>query len=517
MMADSDFISEKDIPETWTPVTPQAQQTAPAPPSSGPNYMQGTISSSLQHDSTLAETQYKTAGVPQTPLMPIGSGATAQANATTQSVVNFISGNSGGTTLLQTNSINNSVQTKLNLLNGKNINLTSDQNGGVTIDSLAGGGDGLTHGDAIWEIDPAWLILRDDFLVFTTPSGTNSINNSSGNITSELIWLFTAVSSTYPGIISSCGAFPLQGYIHFINDGTASDANFLRLNSPSSLATGEFPLLDYPGWKLIWVFQPSRITNNSDSNPPPAFNWGQVSFYIGLANYLGSSVGVTSTSRPPFFLGLRYDTSTSGGPQDTQFVCEYVGNFTTTPGTRINTQGTTAATGMTVSEGTTYRFEMSCVTSGQINFLLTNGTTTFTKTMTIAPVSKAGTISSVVGSNGIWQGGFPATFPMTVGTKFTISGGSIAAANGNWVAMSNNNFTNFASWMNSGTQASASSTGATISMFPSFHPFVSFGNDNQASPVNSSKGVMIDFFSLVWNKGLITGGATPNSLLARYW
>jgi hypothetical protein len=54
-------------------------------------------------------------------------------------------------------------------------------------------------------------------------------------------------------------------------------------------------------------------------------------------------------------------------------------------------------------------------------------------------------------------------------------------------------------------------------MFPALYPFVSFGNDNQASPVAGSKGVMIDFMALVWNKGLITGGATPNATLGRYW
>jgi hypothetical protein len=513
-MADSDFISEKDIPTNWTPVTPQAQQTAPNLPSSGPDYMQGTISSSLQHDSTLAETQYKTAGIPQTPLMPIGSGATAQTNATTQSVVNFISGNTGGTTLLQTNSINNSVQTKLNLLNGKNINLTSDQNGGVTINSLAGG-DGLTHGDAIWEIDPAWLIMREDF----SHSSTSAL--TTGGFISDMQWsAVNASSSNYSGSIYGGGAFPLQGYVHFTNNGTASSSNFLISATTNNSFNMASPLLDYPGWKLIWVFQPSRVAPTSTNNPPPpAFNWAQVSFYIGLGNYPNSS-GLTSTasSRPPYFLGLRYDTSTSGGPQDTQFVCEYVCNFTSSSTTRINTQGTTAATGITASEGTTYRFEMSCVTSGQINFLLTNGTTTFTKTMTITPSSRTGQLGNMQGGNGIWQAAdsLNVNFSQATGTKFTIAGGSVAAANGNWVQISDPN-TNFLAWRNSGTQSSTTSTNTTVTLYPALQPFVAFGNDNQASPVDGSKGVMIDFFSLVWNKGLITGGATPNSLLARYW
>jgi hypothetical protein len=511
-MADSDFISEKDIPAHWTQVTPQTQQAAPFLPHSTPDYMQGTISAALQHDATLAETKYKSAGVPQTPLMPIGPGATAQTNAATQSVIKSFVVGGGSTTLLQTNNINNPDQTKLNLRSGSNINLTSDQNGGVLIDALGGSGDGLTHGDAIWELDPAWLILREDFL--------NPNTNAPGaNFTSELQWnSIAAGDATYAGRIFGAGQFPQQGYVHFTNNSTASNSNFLITLFGANTNYDVYPLLDYPGWKVVWIFSPGRMTSSSGGvGPPPAFNWGQVSFYIGLANYLGSTLATTSTSRPPHFLGLRYDTSTAGGPADTQFVCEYVSNYTGTPLTRVNTQGTTAATGMTVSEGKRYRFEMSCVTSGQIKFLLTDGTTTFTTTMTIAPGSFTGTIGSLQAANGIWQGAHPSLPPNAPGSKFTISGGSLAAANGNWVSLSAVNIPPLLSWSNSGTQALTSSTGATISMFPALQPLVSFGNDNQASPVGGSKGVMIDFFSLVWNKGLITGGATPNSLLARYW
>jgi hypothetical protein len=489
-MADSDFISEKDIPETWTPVTPQAQQTAPAPPSSGPDYTQGTISSSLQHDSTFVETQYKTAGIPQTPLMPIGTGASAQANATSQSVIkNYVISNNS-TTALQTNNINNATQTKLNLQSGIGVSLTSDQTGNVTINSVVSAGD---------------ILLRDDFLNPNTYT-------PSGAVVSELQWIAeSAGSTTYPSLIIGSGSFPVQGYVHFTNDGTASDTSFLMSNFAVGNNIGAFPLLDYPGWKVIWVFQPSRMTSSaSGSALPPAFNWGQVSFYIGLANYLGSKPTNTSSGRPPHFLGLRYDTTPGIG--DTQFVCEYVSNLTSSPLTRINTQGTTVQTGITPVEGVAYYLEISCVASGQIGFRLYNGSLSslFTTTMTVNLVSSSENINALQGANGIWQA-FPSSYhPYVPGSKFTISNCSITAANGSWVGISSPGADNYLSWFNTGTQASVNTTG-TITMFPALQPLVSFGNDSQANPVDGSKGVMIDFFSLVWSQSLASAFSPANT------
>ena len=65
--------------------------------------------------------------------------------------------------------------------------------------------------------------------------------------------------------------------------------------------------------------------------------------------------------------------------------------------------------------------------------------------------------------------------------------------------------------------SSGSDTGAITTVYPAMVPFVSFGNDSQATPVAGTKGLGIDYFGFVWNPGVGGGTGTPNSLLARYF
>jgi len=367
-------------------------------------------------------------------------------------------------------------------------------------------GDSLTHGDPIWWVDSAWMMLRDDF------NNPSSITGPSQTWGAGLNW--TVINGgtfiAFPG-----GAFPMNGVIAFSNSATASQYGGVLYKVGSSSGGNGFPLLDYPGWKTVWEFQ--IIRNNSSS--PAAFSWTKVSFYVGFGNYVGSSPSGSDTARPPYFMGLRYDTdTTSPAISDTHFVFEYVNNLTNAPTTRNNTQGTTFGTGITVTEGRKYRFEMSCFASGKVLFFLTDGVNTSSTTMSVSPLSFGGAIQpNFTSSNGIllidWSG---RSLPLELGTNVTISGGSISAGNGTFVHSIPRGVTNEAALLNSGG-ASGVDSGATTSFYPAWAPLFWFGNDSEASPVGNSKGVLLDMFALVWNKGLITGGAKTNSLLARYY
>src|ERR1700740_3463330 len=63
------------------------------------------------------------------------------------------------------------------------------------------------------------------------------------------------------------------------------------------------PLLDYPGWKMTWVFCVRRP--DPHSNTSNAFDVTHFSMYLGLANGYGGSSSWTVGPRPPVFYGVR--------------------------------------------------------------------------------------------------------------------------------------------------------------------------------------------------------------------
>ena len=410
----------------------------------------------------------------------------------------------GTTITLQTQNVSNQTQDKLNLKAGTNITLTPDPFGAVVIASTAGG-DGLIHGDPIWELDPAWTIFREDFNNPPSVPGPNA-NTTFGN---GMSWAIVTSGSYFQCMT---GGFPLNGFIAMSNSANPSSTAFIEPSFGGSSGSNGFPLLDYPGWKIVWIFQILR--NNSAS--PATFAWSQVSNYVGLGNYAATTPNSTSSARPPYFLGLRYDTdTTTPSIGDNQFVFEYVSNFTTTPLTRINTQGTTFSTGITVTEGKIYRFEMSCTTKGQIVCRLVDGTSSVSNTLTVSPLSfsdKQPTFSSSNGQTGVnWASG--TNLPIDIGTIVTISGGSVSAGNGTFTHQIPRGVTGELRFLN-GATPTGTDTGATTSFYPALRPFFSFGNDSAAAPTVNSKGMLLDYMSLIWNKGLTGSAVSPT--LARY-
>lgn len=378
--------------------------------------------------------------------------------------------------------------------------------------------DGLVHGDDIWEIDPAYFLVRDDFTMVSVPGGLS-------DFTSEVAWhgvqggTAPFLSFVEPGC-GNTGGMPSFGFVNLLGNATSNAANFLipRL-APSSLPQFGWPILDYPKWKLIWVFTISRQQVGALA---PAFSWTKVSHYTGLGNWplLGAELTNTSTLRPLDFIGLRYDTDTTAPSiGDTTFQFETVFQAPTAGApARNNAQGTVFNTGILATEGRSYRLEISCTIEGSINFFLTDGVTTSSNTMTISKLS-IGPSPSVRIDNGIALYTSPGSvaYPWNTGSKVTISGGSISQFNNTFTLMSGALQPQNGAWLMSGTQAPATDTGATTTLWPALLPFVAFGNDSQAGPVNGSKGIEIDFFGFVWNPGVGGGTGTPNSTLARYW
>lgn len=214
------------------------------------------------------------------------------------------------TLTLLTNGNLNPIQNVLNLFEGNGIGITVDAFGTVTITNTASSvGDGLVHGDPIWDVDSAVAWWRDDFLF-----GLVSANNVGGTgTTGELKW--DTIISGGVTLVDSQGFPPHFGQVEIqipSNEG-ANTSNSIFLPTGGILGTGTIKkgmaLLDNPGWKQVFVFgYPSTPRNGGVVT---SFPLTHTSFYCGLttpANTSGWSPNTQST-RPPYFVGLRYDTS----------------------------------------------------------------------------------------------------------------------------------------------------------------------------------------------------------------
>ena len=413
--------------------------------------------------------------------------------------------------LIQVNGAPTPVQDILDLIAGSGINLTPDATGGVTIDSTASG-DGNIHGDPLWNVDDAVFWLRDDF---------SAVSNITGNFSSQLYWSF--IPST-AGAIAQSGTPPYFGGLCLPNSGSASDSAQLVQGvraAWNNFQSQAWPLLDSPSWKLVWEFEICRPYIFSLSNTPVAFSWTQVSTYVGLGAFpSGGALAAANIPRPPYFLGLRYDTDpTSPAISDTDFVFEAVSNNTDTA-TRaaLNVQGTVVHTGIAAVEGVHYRLEMVCIAVGSVTLTLSNGTTSFSSTLTMPKYVSTSVGNEYYALNGIGElHSNLTTIPAGPGTQLTVSGisGAAIAFNGTWSVLGSGG-TAFVDILMSGSLG-PTATSSTITGYPAFVPYLAFGNDSQSTPQANTKALNADFFGFDWNPGVGGGTGTPNSILARYW
>lgn len=368
-------------------------------------------------------------------------------------------------------------------------------------------GDGLVHGDAIWEIDPAYVSLRDDFVTGGTTDGTIG----------EMRW---SVGGTNAGVTP----FYAAG-LGFGNMGEFGWANATTADAPAAIfpLVGNvgyyqqlWPLLENPGWKAIFIWRFHREVDNIGANVAP--NFLKKSIYVGLAGMNASSSIIMSKSRPNIFIGARFDTDASdqgGNISDTTIHLEAVTNPIAL--TRNNTQGTVFDTGLVPAEDVYYRLEIQCIAAGVVTMSL-NGSVP--KTFTISQMTTtAGASSEVQGSTG--QARFlvgTTFFGASGGSKFTIAGltGVTAPLNGSYVnSVGDAAFQTFAALSAASVTATAV-TGWTLTGYPALIPFFSLGNSFAASLVTDLR-IMAAFFSFVQNPGVGGGTGAPDPTKSRFF
>jgi len=381
--------------------------------------------------------------------------------------------------------------------------------------------DGLIHGDKIWETDSAYVFLRDDFLNnFNTDSfGSTTLTGGLGQLGWSLIG--------NPLIPSQAGGAPPNiGQLSWDNPSLVSYYGVLLLNAigmsvSAGMFTNGMALLENPPWKMTWVFKVDHPTNSANG-----FSFTQKSLYIGLSGTCGEYANGISTARPPVFIGLRYDTSTSTPSiNDSFFTFEVVTNrqyVSSTP--RNNTQGLTFVTNVAPVAGVWHRLDIQCTIAGTVTLTL-DGSTTNTATFVVPTVSitssTSGQASRTNGSarvyNSIGSSGTNSAMVAGTGSKVTVSGltGLNAPLNGTWIPMYIDSATMY--FDAPGTDIGNNSTAFTAVSLPAITPVCSFGNDDTASPAQATARVIVDFFSLIWNPGVGGGTGTPDSTKARYW
>lgn len=177
--------------------------------------------------------------------------------------------------------------------------------------------DGLLHGDPIWDVDPVVVKLYDEFF-----GGTTATAGAFGN----LGWAQTGSTNQTP--IYWEGAPPHVGIMVMPPPGsTAQQTSGIMKQAPNQYRGG-MPLLDYPGWKMSWVWRWGYIQGDLGTGLSSA----AISSSTKFANYIGmSGTGLfgAAVSRPFQFIGLRFDTD--AGAQQTNASGTY-----TTPGLQIS-------------------------------------------------------------------------------------------------------------------------------------------------------------------------------------
>lgn len=489
------------IPLDGPPIIPG--QTISAPPVSdfsptNPKYIQGSIAPNFQHDSSFVDTGDKTAYVPKFDLMPLGLQQNAISSAQVSSTSSII------------------VKQAIAAIPPAPVATP------VT--------DGLIHGTLPWESDPSYVAWRDDF--FFAPN--NLIDSGSPNVIGELNWNVLLSS----GVVNSANLGYTQfgtinpGVIELYTNATTANsfANIIPFSSQGQAPlsgnwfNSALPLLDYPGWKCTWIFGVRPPLNATNLNLLDA---GHRSLYIGLGIAFPAS---SFQTRPPVFLGCRFDTDTSAPSiNDTTFILEAVLNgCPTAANSRFNTQGQTFDTGIgpVAGQNTFYRLDISSQAANQVTISLNGVGKTFTLTQRNDAYTHNGLMASGAGGT-LSVGLSPVTPSVTdgaptfaAGSKVLLSGitgtGNVGNANGTWVALANSGAVGV--FPIPGISGNNGPNPFTAFYYPALIPFAFCGNDSTGGGAANSFALMIDFFSFIWNPGVISPtAATPNSSKARYF
>jgi len=458
-------------------------------------------------------------GTSQTRIPPLPPQANVAVGAATRSQI--IVQQASPAIDLQVNGVDNPDQTKLNLTGTAVVYGPGPGQVAIT----AGSGDGLVHGDPIWDLDSSVAYWRDDFKL-----GTATVTTNGASTFGELKWDGVTASGGAWNKGTSPHAFPHVGWVNSVTGATAStySAIFFPFANTAGAFHNAMPLLDYPGWKMVWVFGTYNFRSFNDVS---IFPLTKKQLYIGLSPCLYSvtwAPGGTVNARPPYFLGLRFDTdTTSPAIGDSTFHFEIVANPNFAQ-TRNNTQGTVVDTGITPTEFTSYRLEMTYKSSSSLTMSLygsdgSNATHTFTSIPTLSSIAgTGGLVINLARKNGL--GGIVyaanASFGTSnafyaIGSKFTISGNTDNAAfNTSGTIIGDGLGTPIFIFPGSNISTSPANAGTTITGYPGLTPYFGWGNDTQSTPDSATIG--IDFFSLVWNSGLASSPLALTSLASRF-
>lgn len=558
------------------PQAPTAPPAMPAYPPAPNPFMRSPLPTSQVLQPDTLRYFFRPAGPPQSRVIPqppnatpaIGASASSQAITVVQQ---------GQGTLLETNHVTNADQSTLDLIAGANISLVADKFGGVTVTGTSGG-DGLVHGDAIWDVDSAVSFERDDFKYGGTTSGGIGETQWNAISASASIHYGTGV----PGHL---------GELIIPNIAASNDYNsYVHPSTTVGPHGTAWALAENPGWKLVFVW---RWGAQSFSSIPISF--AKKSFYVGLCMF-DSQLPV----RPYVFIGARYDTDPgTGSPQSLTSVANasggstvYTGSFITGGGgnglagftfvisgftnaqnngtflctaststtltlsnpngvaqsgasatanlnaisdstmkfevvanplvgstTRNNTVGSVIDTGLTPTGEKYYRLEIECVTAGTVTMSI-NGSTP--QTLTIPKVTITDTSSGQVNAtNGYAEYGFTqqtgGLSPWSNGSAVTVSGltGSAAVLNGSQVlGLANANMNSTTILWPTTASVGVTNSAVSVTGYPALIPFFTWGNDTEASP-NADTVLAMDFYAFAWNGGL--AGLTPSSTISRYY
>lgn len=427
----------------------------------------------------------------------------------------------------RTNNVINFKQNLQNLVGGTGISITTDVLGDTVINNTSTPtGDGLIHGDPISVIDPAFDSWRDDFRF-----GNSSISVGGGSSIGEMKWDATggsgATTTVQQGPPANPGCFSIAS-------GTVNP-NYSAIFTPiaSQVAgTGTSgaqqvsrPLLDYPNWKLEFVFGTPIARTGQTTSP---FPFTKTQFYCGLATANNASVfnvNNGTNARPPYFIGLRYDTDTTAPAiSDTTFKFELVSNLNV-GSVRNNTQGTVVDTLLAPVEGVFYRLEILYFASNKLTLTLSGNGSTFSHTFTSIPTtSSVGNVNiTFIRGAGIGEfnqsavGGTGSNVTFAIGSIVTIANAPQTFYNGTFTlsATSSFNGSSYAFPLAGANDVSSATASTTITGFPGLITYYAFGNDTQAAPVN--KIMFLDYIAFVKNPGVGGGTAIPDPTKSRYF
>jgi hypothetical protein len=279
---------------------------------------------------------------------------------------------------------------------------------------------------------------------------------------------------------------------------------------------------------------PTNATTRTSSNG--ANNQGGATFSITSTSCTSNVITVTAANTLQVnsmvkFSNLTTSTFLNGvtanvaSATSTSFTINYThANYSATTETGTATLGGSVVdTGISPSIGKYYRLDMTCTTAGSVTMTLSDGTTTYTATMSVPQYSFLATwtiANDWTGEFRLQAGGSGTPLGPTIfaaGAAVTFSGFTSSAAVYNGAQTVFNNNDSSMEFLTSQNTGPLSNITGTVTGYPSHVIGAIFGTTTSGTGT-ASCALHIDFFGFAWNPGVNASNAlTPNSVKPRYW